>query len=509
MMEATAVRESKMALRPSYFTTALAGMLVAAVVGAVLFQMAKHKDFWFDEAYEVASLYEQSVGGILRGDTFQANKNPLYFALQRLVLARPDTFDSRLLVRARLVSMAAALLVAMGLFLAFRVRMGFAFAAFGAVSLVSHKLFYEFATEARPYMLWLALFAALVFATSTLCARRYEEARAVDKILFGLSAVAVTAVIATGVIQSALAVLTCLWGWYFLHEPPASLKALTHFALPLLAICAALELYYALRGLDAFVPYIKESSLDLWSRLAQGDFSLLKMPPRILFPKVPRDAYTGVWMSNLLVLAGLGFPWIRWKERRTLDTRDSFALALAIALWIQILATVVIMIVIACLRYWFVQRLFLHLLVCHAMLATIGFYFVMRSSGKSVHTVMKAVLVILLALSAHWHWKHYLAWERALPPEVPQPVAEGKLPQALPDYALYQPPARLKTAMEISRRLEAHGWAGDPETRTVYLWESSSGDMNLGAEIPAEGQLSRIGGRPISFSVKERARNKR
>ena len=70
---------------------------------------------------------------------------------------------------------------------------------------------------------------------------------------------------------------------------------------------------------------------DLIGNMKKGDYSLLKMPFRILWPKPERDAYLLAWLNNLSSLVGLGAAVCYWPQRRTLKADEKLLFALRLA----------------------------------------------------------------------------------------------------------------------------------------------------------------------------------
>lgn len=408
-------RDGKGLLKTSAILVAFVGLILIIVTLLTILQTAKHKDFWRDESYEIISLCHFSFGRIAAGETHQANKNPLYFLLQKFSLSQIDSFNSDMLVNVRRVSIAAATLMCASLFFFINARLGLLFAVLVVISLTSQYLFYNFAAESRPYMLWVLLFVLLVIATLKMCLQSYEKNSLKDKSLFCFLALTITLVISLGIIQSITAILTCLFCWYFIHNRPKDVKLLINFAIPLGLLCILIQGYYTFKGTQAFYPEIMESSWDLISQIKKSDISLLKMPPRLLLPQAPRDAYFGAFLSNLFVFVGIGVPFLRWSKRRDLKDKDFFVFILSIVALIQVAATIVIILLIALLHYWFVQRLFLYLITCHAILATMGAYFLFSLNKKILGPFLKTALLILFCLSLNWHWQYYSQYDNVPP----------------------------------------------------------------------------------------------
>ncbi len=470
-------QEGKSIFRAHTILAAIVGLLIVVITLFTILQTAKHKGLWLDEKCEVTSLCQFSFGHIIVGRTLtQSNKSPLYFLLQKLSLSQIDSFDANILVSVRSVSIGAAVLMCLALFVFIHIHLGLLLAIFIVISVTSQYLFYNFAAENRPYMTWILLLALLAVATLKMCLQSYEKSSLKDRILFVISVLAITLVISFGVIQSGMAILTCLFCWYCVHDRPKSLSPLTHFAIPLCLVCILIQGYYTLQGVDAFVSQIMESQFDLISQIKRGDGSLLKMPLRLLFPKAPRDIYWGAYLANIFVLLGMGIPFVWWKKRKILKDKDLFIFVLSIVALTQVAATFIIALLIAFLHYWFVQRLFLYLIVCHALLASTGAYFVLSLNKNILKPLTKGVLLILICLSLNWHWQYYSSFNN---PEFTKPCnsmiddAENNWELINKEYT-YE---RLDYIVERNQRLEACHWARDLQAERRGFCQSLSGNF--------------------------------
>jgi len=476
-------------------------LLFSIVAGMTTIHKAKHKDFWFDEIYEIFSTCEMSMEEIfLANTTLQSNRNFLYYVPQKLVLSNIKNFGPQVLVEARTISIISLILIVFGIFVHIQNRNGLFWASFTLLCLMGQNLFYHYAAENRPYLFWLLIFTFMVFLTVELCLRPYDQCRIRSKVLFFISTLFITLVIATGVMQSVVAVLTCLLVWYFVHERPKNWRPFTHFALPILVITCGIEMYFVLQGVDANESYIVNSPLDLIWRMQQGDFSLLKMPPRILLPKVPRDAYIGAYLANLFVIAGMVLTLGCWKKRKDLDKKDFCVFILGLVVTVQVLNTIFMMGAIGYLRYWFVQRIFLHLVICHALLAMVGAYLLVRLKPKILKPIMMGVGVFMLTASLLWHRSEALELEESYTKAECEPIA-GALEYTFTDQVVYKDTSRVDAIINIGKRLNQCGWAGNQDVKRVYVWEDTDNVMHVGPEIPPDGKPSEICSRQIYFDL--------
>ncbi|MCK5081334.1 MAG: hypothetical protein KAR31_00375 [Candidatus Omnitrophica bacterium] len=369
---------------------------------------------------------------------------------------------------------------------------------FIVVSVASQYLFYQFAAENRPYMLWMFLFTLLVIATLKMCLQSFEKSSLADRVFFCISIFAVTLVISFGVIQSIMALLTCLFCWYFVHDRPKGLKPLFHFVIPIFLLCIFIQGYYTLQGVLAFHSNVMGSPYDVISQIKKGDMSLLKMPLRLLLPKPGRDAYLGAYLSNLFVFLGIGIPFLQWNNRKKLGDKDFFVFVLSAVTLIQVAAvTFIIAFLVVYLRYYFVQRIFLYLIVCHAFLAATGAYYAWSLNKNILNPLTKGVLVILFCFSLNWHWQYYSSLTNDDSLKSCQAVEEGldqswqeldgawkKLsPENLQDDS---PKGYASTYLDYivqrNRRLKDCGWPQDPRNENVFMCRVLVGELSLDEE---------------------------
>ncbi|MCK5013438.1 MAG: hypothetical protein KAS66_06435 [Candidatus Omnitrophica bacterium] len=415
--------------------------------------------------------------------------------LQKLSLSKIGSFDPHILIHARVVSIAAALLICLMLFVFIRARLGLLFAVFIVVSVTSQYLFYQFAAENRPYMLWMLLFTLLVIATIRMCLQSFEKSSFKDKAFFCISILAVTLVISFGVIQSTVALLTCLFCWYFVHDRPKGLKQLINFASPIFLLCILIQGYYTLQGVQAFDSSLMGSQFDVISQIKKGDMSLLKMPPRLLLPKPGRDAYFGAYISNLFVLLGIGVPFLQWNNRKKLGDKDFFIFVLSAVTLIQVAAvTFIIAFLVVYLRYYFVQRIFLYLIICHAFLAATGAYYVWSLNKKILNPLTKGILVFLFCFSLNWHWQYYFSLTndsslkscQAVEEDLDQSwqkldgswkqLSSSNLQDKNPKGYAY---AHLDYIVQRNQRLRDCGWPQDPRNESVSICRVLVGEYTL------------------------------
>jgi len=268
-----------------------------------------------------------------------------------------------------------------------------------------------------------------------------------------------------------------------------------------------------LQSINTFSPAIPGTQYDILAQLKKGDLSLLKMPARLLFPKPIRDAYLGVYLSNILVLLGIGFPFLKWRNRRDLKNKDLIVFILSIVTVFQIGATIVIGSLIAILHYFFVQRLFIYLIVCHALLATVGAYYLLSHNKKILNPLMKGILLVMFCFSLNWHWQYYSQISNMRPTKLCQVAAndlddawrkldvkwrkvnESNFPKDTPkNYAF----GHLFYIVERNHYLKKCGWNQAPHTEDVSLCKTLTGVRSINEKSHAVSW-----DRPVYFDSKK------
>jgi hypothetical protein len=486
--------------------TFIAGIVLALLILSTSIQKAYSKYFWYDEGLEASELCRSAVGEIIRGISEQANKSPFYYVLQKLSLNTIQNFDHHILFRFRLVSILSAFLLACGIFYFVRRQMGGLWAVFALITLASQNIFYHYSAESRIYMHWLFLFFLLVISTTSVCKRPWIEVSYKYKILFFLSCLTITLVIAMGVIQVGMALLTCLLCWYFIHPSPKSFKPLTHFAIPIVLICTGLELYYGTQGVDANDPIILGSEWDFLYQLSKGNYELIKMPPRLLLPKPGRDTFWGALITIPFVIAGLGGPFLLWKRKSNLDRPNFSIFIFSTVIGAQVLATFLIAAVIAILHYWFVQRIFLYLIVCYPLLAAVGGYFIFQyldqkySAFKTKLSFILSILVLLVCVvGILWHVQYHqmLAKEKE---RILCPISLGRLSEDLQYGEHTSAYESFNLVVKVSERLNHCNNIIDQDIDKVYITKNDQHVWSLSDQVLDESAALKVCGETFSYA---------
>src|SRR4030095_6580998 len=182
----------------------IVGLIAITILAFEITSIARHKLFWFDEAYEVLETCTRPYSTMLvSGPTGQCSAAPLYYVLQKVVVTRA-AMSSNILTTYRLVSISSAILTLIVVFFGFTRYLGASFALFALSVLTIRSDFFQFAAENRPYMLWILLFTATLMLVSSLAYRRWETLSIVSKAVLGLLLLGLTLVSSAGMFQAIL-----------------------------------------------------------------------------------------------------------------------------------------------------------------------------------------------------------------------------------------------------------------------------------------------------------------
>ncbi len=513
----------------------LAVSILTAIVLMTGLHIASQKFFWYDEAFEIFELCQTSGLEIFLGQTSQASKNPLYYLFQKIVVDHVQEYNEKILIFFRLISLFSATGLMVITFLYLRSRLNGRWAIIGFMALTGQSLYFHFAAENRPYMFWLLLSLLFLLITVRICSTRWDDVNRKDKIIFVVLSCALVLTIAISIFQVLMACLTCCYFWHFEYPSRRNFRPLTNFILPVMGLCVLIEAYYAWRGLDAFTEIIIGTPYDLLGRLQLGDFNLLKMPVRILFPKTGRDAFMGAAIMNVFILIALG-SLVKWKLFfRHKVNQDQFLITLLIVTFVQVLSAIPIAITIGILRYWFVQRIFLHLILGHTLLAVLGGYIFIRWLGRSIYRITPKIILgnhdtsqingileiglilVLCVLSFQWYARY---WETDQLEEESCSLAEdGKLPESFQGksaviegplgYDLMLKNLSLASEIEgpmnfiikVSQFIKSCIPKSPEPDKRLFLWRNKQKEWYLTDQIPSQGEPLVQCQRPVSFSI--------
>lgn len=331
----------------------LLGVLTIFFVGTVL-NLSMNKPFWNDENFDIGMIRNKSVITLIQGRTEQSNNNPLYYVLQKINMQLLETAPVSDLIKYRMVSIVSAVVLFIVLFVFFSRCFGVGMAVLSGLVLINQSIFIHFAAESRHYMLWMLCYVFLLLTTLKICMKKFEECSLKEIFFFCLACLSMVLVISFGVIQVFFAVVLCVWMWIGIYQSKKQRSILMMMGL-FLFICAGIEIYYALMKLEFFTAF-SHSSWDIVDNIRRKDFSLLKMPLRLLLPK-PDDKIPIVgYCLNAMVVIGLSLPFFHFthcKRKLSLSVNDRLLCLISLFVWLQLAATVVIGVVIAYFHFLF------------------------------------------------------------------------------------------------------------------------------------------------------------
>jgi hypothetical protein len=340
---------------------ALAGLVLALFLPQQV-RLAEQKPFGLDEGFEWANNCGQpALELIVRGAVPQCSPSPAYYLVEKLVARSIAIRDERILVTYRALGLLAASALVLALAWRLGARLGLPCALTGLASLLGQPLFHYYAVESRPYALSLCLLTLVLLLLAEGSERDPVPGRAWTA-AFACASVGASLVLLTGAAQ---AVVACAAFLLLLRIQGVSLRSLRgKAAAVVLAICVACALYYRARSTclagDA-------GPLSVWG--PQG---------RHLLGEVVRLIWTDAPAANVLALIGCAAPVWAWRRGAARERSESFVLALGLQVLAQVLLTVVLAAQVAWADYYFLPRLFLHLIVCRALLLALGTWLLLR-----------------------------------------------------------------------------------------------------------------------------------
>lgn len=351
-----------------------------AVVALQVFHFAAislNKPFSEDESFQLTTNCNPPMGIILKdGIDGQCSRAPLYYIFQKYLLVPIRAIDDTVLFKYRIPNIALAGGFALGTALMLANAYTPAAILLGVYAITKQPLFAQYAAENRPYILWIALFAwctilAGLFAQKWKNLGRFPLSLG---IMFGLSGLALAMTASPGFIQFYAAAFVVFW---IRRKPQDWIKML-----PLLIPVAAIGIYYTLQaGCESH-----GNQYNLWKTL---DYHLVLGVARLLFPK-------GNWVDwalNGLMLVGA------WRMLHIIPKLKSLSKrhTLEATLLFQFLATFCIMALVIVSQYYFIQRVFLHLMICYGFLVLLGAQWIFQKYARR-HLTSTALILLFSIL---------------------------------------------------------------------------------------------------------------
>ena len=344
----------------------------------------------------------------------------------------------------RRVSLTAAGLLLFATTLALHARLGAPWALVAAAALASPPLFAQYAAENRPYMSWLLLFALTLIVAAEAGSRPWRETGRARRMALAVSALSLSLVALPGALQAALACALGGLSWRRRAEDRREMRASLVWSLLLAGVCLALGVYFGARSpcrrYDAgHLAFHWPDAAGLW---------------RPVLALLWGEGTAGQ-IGNVLLLVGLV------AARRSPAARDPApedARAAAFASWLargaaaQLGLTVLLAVQVMRAGYYFVDRVFLHLIVCRALLVAVGGWWLVRwleeragpSARLALQTLASGLAVFAVAMA-------FLTLRAR---------AEGA-PIALTATA-ETPCADLEGTLVVDRRPDTKDWADGP-----------------------------------------------
>jgi hypothetical protein len=365
-----------------------------ATIVSIIYQStirASHKLFWVDEALEIFHVCTEPLSAtLINGAPGQCSPPPFYYLLQTLIVRSVAFTGESVLLSYRFISLAAAALCLALVLWFFSKKLGSAIGLLSLILLNGQPIFWHFSAENRPYMLWLFLFTALMFATVVLTIQHPAISRKL-KIYFFIFAVLLTLVAGAGVVQLA-GFCAVPFLWLALWKPKSRENVKTFkFLFATAFICLLIGLYYALHGCHS-------KSGEIWDLLQTRNYTLIKDVLALLWP-TNRSPVT--LLFNAFLLVGIASPFLLWKKRSICNEALRFSLALGFTAVIQLFVTVLLGFLVAYSHYFFIPRIFICLIILRTILVATGAWYCFEyifSKNKWSNT-QRAFLIVIVMLA--------------------------------------------------------------------------------------------------------------
>lgn len=387
-------------------------IVIALALGALITSLAVERSytklFWTDEGLEVLANCDLSIPLMFKeGAGGQASPNPLYYVIQKANLRLVSNFSSDILYQYRRVSIFAAGILVVLLFYFFVQQFGVVAAFVGVGALLQQQIFHYFAAENRPYMLWLLLFFLWTVWVSRFQGKLAELNLKNFLITLTLSIGSVLLTTA-GFVQAifGLLAITVLLA-INVERNKANLWAICKFLGPIFGLSFAIGVYYAVRSAN----HPDLGNLDL---LNSKNISLIRGVVALFIAK------NSIWMilENIFLLFALGYPLYRLRKSGLASLQSVQGFYLWHSVLFQLLAFLVLAAMVALRHYYFIQRIFIYLVICRSILVCLGVYWILqlpRIRALPARAVGGILIFLSICASAHFIYQDRTTWNRPLP----------------------------------------------------------------------------------------------
>ncbi len=361
------------------------GLGICTILLASWIQLALHKRLWTDEGNEILSNCPQGWLSLAQGADTQCSPSPLYYFFLKLTVLPIHVFDQTILLSYRSVSLGAAFALGVVFFLYLGFRWGWASGLIGLLALAQQGLFHQYAAENRPYMLWLLVFFVHLCCFSDLWTTAQDRTRTLKSAGFvALSSLALTAIAGPGMLQvfcSAASVLLFALVFRQTHR----FRSWWRFLAIVTLACLGIGVFYSLKSCK----YENAGDFDL---LYTRDINLVLGVIRLFLPKSVFRFPDTALVFNGFFLFGV------WTALRRLLKRQEKLEAGGILAYLslfQLGLAFPIAILIAVKHYYFLQRVFIFILIPWAILASYGARELLHLGWVQKFKVLPLLLLIL------------------------------------------------------------------------------------------------------------------
>jgi len=345
--------------------------LVVAYFVTSFSMTAYSKRVWIDEVNEIESTCTQPyVQMLFGGARDQCSPGPIYYIFQKTVVQFLNPTSPYFFLEIRSISLLSSAVFLFLFGFVFYRFVGLGFALLGLAMILNQPIIHRYASESRPYFLWLTL-CFLVF----LGFFKFKErvARSFPVLLLILT-IALSMVASPGAGQVFMVAVAAV----FLNKKRfenAYFKKIGIICLFSLLVGA----YYAAKG------------CTYWN--ANSSWESFLIPLRLLWPK---GGIHTVLLNGLAVVGGISFIWMSQRDSKN----DRFCALMSLSSVLLIILGLIVATYIIAFGYFMNERNFIYFVMCRSILITIGAYSIFRKAIELFPRYKKGIsnLVVLLGI---------------------------------------------------------------------------------------------------------------
>lgn len=361
--------------------------------------LALKKPFWVDEGYEIVVSCAMAPSAMFRdGMAPQCSPNPLYYWVQKVVVESLflGRFDVEILWKYRVLSLISAAFFLALIYLFFSRAFNELVGLVALFGISSAAIFHNYSAENRPYSLWLLLFVTTLISAFRISRPGTPDGRSRtrNRILVIVSALALVLVSGAGGVQG----LAILFGIFIIRPKEI------HWLFPSAVLIAVVAWYYGRHSCIS-------TDAGQYDLLVTRNWELLRSVAELFW--LSPFHLLGL-SSDTLVLIGLFFPFSKrgLTAAGMVDEKTrTWLRTIHIHLWLQLGASVALGGLVAYRHYFFVERIFIFLIVLKAIAMALGaaiawrailqFKIAARLRSVSTELVLAGAVAAFCLISAH------------------------------------------------------------------------------------------------------------